>query len=85
MTKAVKSHINCSEMLNVGQKHKHCNRLVIIPWRNTILFQKLIGDHFRVHVKRNGDHFAVLDFQKKILGPAGPQVFVFGHQNKYSR
>ena len=27
---------------------------------------------------------SVLDFQKKILGPTGPQVFIFGHQNKYS-
>ena len=27
---------------------------------------------------------AVLDFRKKILGPAGPQVFIFGRQNKYS-
>ena len=27
---------------------------------------------------------AVLDFQKKILGPAGPQVFIFCRQNKYS-
>ena len=27
---------------------------------------------------------AVLDFQEKILGPAGPQVFIFGRQNKYS-
>ena len=26
----------------------------------------------------------VLDFQKKILGPGGPQVFFFGRQNKYS-
>ena len=26
----------------------------------------------------------VLDFQKKILGPASPQVFMFGRQNKYS-
>ena len=26
----------------------------------------------------------MLDFQKKILGPAGPQVFIFGCQNKYS-
>ena len=26
----------------------------------------------------------VLDFQKKILGPAGPQVFIFCRQNKYS-
>ena len=27
---------------------------------------------------------AVLDFQKKKIGPAGPQVFIFGRQNKYS-
>ena len=27
---------------------------------------------------------SVLDFQKKILGPGGPQVFFFGRQNKYS-
>ena len=26
----------------------------------------------------------MLDFEKKILGPAGPQVFIFCHQNKYS-
>ena len=26
----------------------------------------------------------VVDFQKKILGLAGPQVFIFGRQNKYS-
>ena len=26
----------------------------------------------------------VLDFQKKILMPAGPQVFIFGRQKKYS-
>ena len=26
----------------------------------------------------------MLDFQKKILGPGGPQVFFFGRQNKYS-
>ena len=25
-----------------------------------------------------------LDFQKKILGPAGLQVFIFGRQDKYS-
>ena len=27
---------------------------------------------------------SVLHFQEKILGPAGPQVFIFGRQNKYS-
>ena len=26
----------------------------------------------------------MLDFQKKILGPAGPQVLIFCRQNKYS-
>ena len=26
----------------------------------------------------------MLDFQKKTLGPAGPQVFIFCRQNKYS-
>ena len=30
------------------------------------------------------EYQSVLDFQKKILGPTGPQVFIFGHQNKYS-
>ena len=43
-------------MLNTVQERKRCNRLVIIPWRNTIPFPKLIGDHFGVDVKRNGDH-----------------------------
>ena len=57
MTKALKNHINCSEMLNAIQERKRCNRLVIIPRRNTIPFQELIGDHFGVDVKRNGDHF----------------------------
>ena len=55
-TKAQKNHINCSEMLNAIQKRKRCNRLVIIPWQNTIPFQELIEDHFGVDVKRNGDH-----------------------------
>ena len=44
MTKALKNHINCSEMLNAIQERKRCNRLVIILWRNIIL----IGDHFGV-------------------------------------
>ena len=33
------------------------------------------------------DHISptpVLDFQKKILGPTGPQVLIFCRQNKYS-
>ena len=46
-------------MLNAIQERKRCNRLVIIPRRNTIPFQELIGDHFGVDVKRNGDHFWV--------------------------
>ena len=46
-------------MLNEFQERKRCNRLVIIPWRNTIPFQKLIQDYFGVDVKRNGDYFGV--------------------------
>ena len=59
MAKTQKNHINCSEMLNAIQERKRCNRLVTIPWRNTIPFQGLIGDHFGVDVERNGDHFGV--------------------------
>ena len=46
-------------MLNEIQKRKRCNRLVIIPWRNTIPLQELIGDHFGADVNRNGNHFKV--------------------------
>ena len=46
-------------MLNEIQERKRCNRLVVIPWRNTIPFQELIGDHFGVDVNRNGNHFRV--------------------------
>ena len=46
-------------MLNAFHERKRCNRLVIIPRRNTIPFQKLIEDHFGVDVKRNGDHLGV--------------------------
>ena len=38
-------YLNCSETLLVIQERKRCNRLVIIPWRNTFPFQELIGDH----------------------------------------
>ena len=65
---ALKNHIHCSEMLNAIQERKRCNRLVIIPWRNTIPFQELIGDHFRVEVKRNGDHFGVGIISRSIWG-----------------
>ena len=52
MTKALKNHINCSsEMLNAIQERKCCNRYVIIPCRNTIPFQELIGDHFGVELE----------------------------------
>ena len=30
------------------------------------------------------EHMVVVDFQKKILGPGGPYVFIFGRQNKDS-
>ena len=70
MTKALKNHIlNCSEMLNEIQERKRCNRLVIIPWRNSKNskefqfqfqeFQESIEDHFGVDVNRNGNHFRV--------------------------
>ena len=35
-------------MFYAFQEGKRCNRLGIVPWRNTIPFQKLIGDHFGV-------------------------------------
>ena len=57
--KSAKNHINCSEMFYAFQEGKRCNRLGIVPWRNTIPFQKLIADHFGVDLKRNGDHFGV--------------------------
>ena len=44
-------------MLNAIHELKPCNRLIIIPWRNIIPFQELIGNHFGVDVKGNGDHF----------------------------
>ena len=38
-------------MFNAIQERKRCKRLVIIPWRKTVPFQELIGDHFGVDVK----------------------------------
>ena len=38
-----------------------------------------------LHVKSRNKAPSVLNFRKKILGPAGPQVFILGSQNKYSR
>ena len=49
------------------------NLFIIILYEVIIRCPKL-SHHYRV----------VLNFQKKILGPAGPQVFSFGRQNKYS-
>ena len=46
-------------MFYAFQEGKRCNRLGIVPWRNTIPFQKLIADHFGVDFRRNGDHFGV--------------------------
>ena len=48
-----------NQILNATQERKRCNRLVIIPWRNTIPFQWLIGDQFGVDVKRNENHFGI--------------------------
>ena len=58
-------------MLNTVQERKRCNRLVTLPWRNTIPFQKLIGDHFEVDVKRNGDHLVVGIILGSIWGSFG--------------
>ena len=44
-------------MLNAIRERKRCNRLIIIPWRNIIPFQELIGNHLGVDVKGKGDHF----------------------------
>ena len=40
--------------------------------------------HQNKKVNKKPMWIAVLDFQKKMLGPAGPQVFIFGRQNKSS-
>ena len=46
------------------------------------VFQKKLLEKAYFIVKTTGLAMAVLDFQKKMLGPAGPQVFIFGRQNK---
>ena len=48
------------------------------------VFQKKLLEKAYFIVKTTGLAMAVLDFQKKMLGPAGPQVFIFGRQNKSS-
>ena len=50
-------------MLNAFQERKRCNRLVIIPWRNTIPFQKLIGDHFGFEIISGALHISCQVFQ----------------------
>ena len=55
-------------MLNAIQERKRRNRLLIVPRRNTIPFQELIGDHFGVDVKRNEDHFGVGIISGSIWG-----------------
>ena len=44
-----------------------------------MVFQKKLLEKAYFIVKTTGLAMAVLDFQKKMLGPAGPQVFIFGH------
>ena len=55
-------------MLNAIRERKRCNRLIIIPWRNIIPFQELIGNHFGVDVKGKGDHFWVGIISGSIWG-----------------
>ena len=49
-----------------------------------MVFQKKLLEKTYFIVKTTGLAMAVLDFQKKMLGPAGPQFFIFGRQNKSS-
>ena len=49
-----------------------------------MVFQKKLLEKADFIVKTTGLAMAVLDFQKEMLGPAGPQVFIFGRQNKSS-
>ena len=49
-----------------------------------MVFQKKLLEKAYFIVKTTGLAMAVLDFQKKMLGPAGPQVFIFGRQTKSS-
>ena len=49
-----------------------------------MVFQKKLLEKAYFIVKTTDPAMAVLYFQKKILGPAGPQVFIFGRQNKSS-
>lgn len=51
MTKTLKNRIN----VNTATDQSGNN----IPWRSTIPFQDLIGNHFVVDVKRNGDYLRV--------------------------
>ena len=44
-----------------------------------MVFQKKLLEKAYFIVKTTALATAVLDFQKKMLGPAGPQVFIFGH------
>ena len=55
-------------MLNAIHERKRCNRLIIIPWRNIIPFQELIGNHLGVDVKGKGDHFLVGIISGSIWG-----------------
>ena len=78
MKKALKNHINCSgEMLNAIQERKCCSRYVIIPWRNTIPFQELIGDHCKrqmyITILSHGyliTHDFSLKFQRPNITPS---------------
>ena len=53
-------------MLNAIQEHNRCNRLVIIPWWNTIPFQELTGDRFGVDVKSLGIISGSVSFRGRI-------------------
>ena len=68
-------------MLNAIQEGKRCNRLVIIPRRNTTPFQELIGNHFGYAMKRGlGMYSPRNDPQPRspIRGPRSDPQLILG-------
>ena len=65
--------------------NKKANKILLSYLSSLSHFEGLFtGDDETKKHKRHQNSSTVLAFQKKVLGPTGPQVFIFGHQNKYS-
>lgn len=58
--------------------------IIFSPFRLSNLFIIILYEVIIRCPKLSHHYRAVLNFQKKISGPAGPQVFSFGRQDKYS-